>query len=147
MDGVFWRAFEGKENFKGSQLRTRVSYFIISIAVVILGLLSRSSIMTRWVPLSIGDLLYATLLYFLISTLLPTNSKFTRALLALVWCIIIEILQLVDSGILHDARQTLLGRLILGQGFLWSDFIFYAAGTFVGVVADIRIISWFDKKV
>ena len=52
----------------------------------------------------------------------------------------VELLQLVDWSILNYVRSTLPGRLVLGQGFLWSDFIFYAVGVILGMLVDKRII-------
>jgi len=129
-------------NFRQGLTRRRLYYFYISVVVIILGLLSRSSMITPWLPLSVGDLLYATLAYFLTSIILPAQTKFTRAVLAVLWCISVEVSQLADWGLLKYARQTLPGRLILGQGFLWSDFIFYGAGVISAIIVDIRMPSW-----
>lgn len=123
-------------NFRQGLTRRRLYYFYISVVVIILGLLSRSSMITPWLPLSVGDLLYATLAYFLTSIILPAQTKFTRAVLAVLWCISVEVSQLADWGLLKDARQTLPGRLILGQGFLWSDFIFYGAGVISAIIKE-----------
>ena len=121
-------------------MKIRLYYSCIAVVIIIIGLLYRSSSLTPIVPLSTGDLLYATLIYFLASTISPLRTRSTRATIALLWCMMVELLQLVDWSILNYVRSTLPGRLVLGQGFLWSDFIFYAVGVILGMLVDKRII-------
>jgi len=40
----------------------------------------------------------------------------------------VEISQLYQVEWLNNIRSTTLGRLVLGQGFLWSDIISYTVG-------------------
>jgi len=40
----------------------------------------------------------------------------------------VELSQLYQGDWINGVRGTLPGRLILGQGFLWSDLIAYAVG-------------------
>ncbi|MCA9011825.1 MAG: DUF2809 domain-containing protein [Planctomycetaceae bacterium] len=42
---------------------------------------------------------------------------------------------------LDSLRQTILGRLILGFGFLWSDLLCYTAGVAIGIGIDCWIFS------
>ena len=37
---------------------------------------------------------------------------------------------------LEALRRTTLGGLVLGFGFLWTDFVCYATGIWMGVAAD-----------
>ncbi len=53
-------------------------------------------------------------------------------------CYIIETLQLYQADWIVSIRATTLGRLILGQGFLWNDILAYTFG--IGIVFMIENI-------
>ena len=59
------------------------------------------------------------------------------------WAIIlsysIEISQLYHAAWIDAIRNTTLGGLILGFGFLWSDLVCYTIGIIVGAIIDIMI--------
>ncbi len=54
----------------------------------------------------------------------------------------VEISQLYQADWINSIRSTLLGALLLGHGFLWSDFACYALGATMGKALD----SFFIKK-
>ena len=58
------------------------------------------------------------------------------ALIALAFCFVIELSQLYQAPWLNAIRQTTLGGLILGFGFLWSDLLGYCVGVFVAYLLD-----------
>lgn len=88
------------------------------------------------IPLFTGDLLYALMMYFIIRFLWLHSSIRFVAFISLLICWLIEFGQLSQAGWLVSIRQNLLGRLILGQGFLWSDLIAYLAGVISGILTD-----------
>ncbi len=49
----------------------------------------------------------------------------------------IELSQLYHASWIDSIRQTTLGGLILGFGFLWSDLACYAVGVVLGVLVDV----------
>ncbi len=49
----------------------------------------------------------------------------------------IELSQLYHAPWIDSIRQTTLGGLILGFGFLWSDLACYAVGVVLGVLVDV----------
>ena len=59
------------------------------------------------------------------------------------WAIIfsysIEISQLYHAPWIDSIRNTTLGGLILGFGFLWSDLVCYTIGIIIGIIIDIII--------
>lgn len=114
-------------------LKTRIHYFILIIAIIISGLLLRKSTL---VPLWIGDMLYASMMYFVIRFILLKKRPLFVCLLSFGICIAIECSQLLHTGWLDAIRKTLPGRLILGQGFLWSDLTAYAMGAIFGLTID-----------
>jgi hypothetical protein len=53
---------------------------------------------------------------------------------------VVEVSQLLDLQPLNAMRSTTLGRLLLGEGFLWADLPRYAAGAAIATTLDqIRI--------
>lgn len=114
-------------------LRHRSLYLLIIAGVIILGLLSRrSNLLPSW----IGDLLYALMMYFGLRFLLVRKSIGLIAALSLAICWLIECSQLYQAPWINTIRATIPGRLILGQGFLWSDLAAYAGGVLTGACTE-----------
>lgn len=116
----------------------RLNYFISILLILILGILSRK---ISGIPLFIGDILYAVLIYLGFRFLLIDFKKATSLLLSLLFCFGIEILQLVQIDWLIAIRKTTLGHYILGQGFLWLDLLCYVIGTLVAFIIDWKFIK------
>lgn len=116
----------------------RLNYFITILLVLILGILSRK---ITGIPLFIGDVLYAVLIYFGFRFLIMDSKKSTSLLLSLLFCFDIEILQLVQIDWLLAIRKTTLGHYILGEGFLWLDLLCYVIGNFTAYYFDKLFLS------
>ena len=116
----------------------RLNYFITILLVLILGILSRK---ITGIPLFIGDVLYAVLIYFGFRFLIMDSKKSTSLLLSLLFCFDIEILQVVQIDWLLAIRKTTLGHYILGQGFLWLDLLCYVIGSFTAYYFDKLFLS------
>ena len=116
----------------------RLNYFFLIVLVLILGILSRK---ISGIPLFIGDILYAVLIYFGFRFLIMDSKKSTSLLLSLLFCFGIEILQLVQIDWLIVIRKTTLGHYILGEGFLWSDLLCYIIGTLLAFLIDWKFIK------
>jgi len=103
---------------------------IAALLVVAVGLASRS----RSVPLPelvrayAGDTLWAVLVFLLLAFLRPKARVLWLAGIALAIAFCVEFLQLYQAPWLNTIRGTLPGRLVLGQGFLFSDLICYTFG-------------------
>ncbi|MBP6588140.1 MAG: DUF2809 domain-containing protein [Flavobacterium sp.] len=117
---------------------TRLSYFILIISVITLGIISRKM---DGVPLFFGDMLYAVMAYFGMRLLFIKNSPKTALILALIFCFCIEFLQLYDAEWLLTIRRTTLGHYALGQGFLWSDLGYYTLGILIAFGMDFKFIK------
>jgi hypothetical protein len=115
-------------------LKARLNYLIAIIIVIIAGLLSRK---VAAVPQWIGDLLWALMVYLMVSFFLLKSSIQKKALISLIFCFGIEFSQLYQADWINRIRQTLPGRLVLGQGFLWGDLLAYITGIAIGAVGDI----------
>jgi hypothetical protein len=124
---------------------------IILIALTcLLGIGSRRS--THGLPSFIaayaGDTLWALAAFLGIGLVLPRESTRTIASLAMAFSVAVEISQLYHAPWLDSIRQSTLGGLILGFGFLWSDLACYAVGVGAGVAIEIvgGIIRGGDRR-
>jgi hypothetical protein len=86
-----------------------------------------------------GDTLWALMLFMLVSTLLAGLPILTRAAISLAFVFLVEISQLYHAPWIDSIRQTTLGGLVLGFGFLWTDLICYSVGLAIGALADLGI--------
>ena len=120
--------------------RNRLLYLLLTIIVMVLGLLSRKiSGLPKIIELYSGDILWALMVFLLFAFLF--NKKSTIFIIS--WAIIcsysIEISQLYHAPWIDAIRNTVLGGLILGFGFLWSDLVCYTIGIIIGIIIDIMI--------
>ena len=60
---------------------------------------------------------------------------------SLLFCYAIEFGQLYQTPWINNLRHTLFGRLVLGEGFLWSDLFCYTIGVGIGVWLDRRLFQ------
>lgn len=118
--------------------RSRVPYACAAILVIGPGLFTRS----RWMPRPHfvaefgGDTLWALLVFWSVCFLFPTVSTARVAIAAGTFAAAVEFSQIPHTPWLEALRATLFGRLVLGQGFLWSDLVCYAAGIALGVLLE-----------
>jgi hypothetical protein len=117
---------------------TRFSYLILIISVIILGILSRK---IDGIPTFFGDALYSVMVYFGMRMLFINNSFKMTFVLAIVFCFSIEFLQLYRAEWLLAIRRTTLGHYALGQGFLWSDLVFYTLGIVIAFLIDFNLVK------
>ena len=75
-----------------------------------------------------GDTLWALAAFLGIGLILPRQRTWKVAVLAMAFSVLIEVSQLYHAPWIDSIRQTTLGGLILGFGFLWSDLACYAVG-------------------
>jgi len=114
-------------------MHKRVTYFILIVITIIVGLLSRHF---TFIPLFIGDILWATMIYFICRFLLiDRNTKFV-VLVSLMFCFGIEFSQLYKAPWIDNLRHTLFGRLVLGETFLWGDLLCYIIGLAIGLLVE-----------
>lgn len=67
----------------------------------------------------------------------PRIRTSTAAAIALAWCFAIEGSQAYHTPWLDAVRDTLPGRLVLGQGFHAFDLVCYAIGVALGVAIEL----------
>ena len=118
--------------------RSRGLYLVLAIAVVAVGLLWRSSLvsMPEWLSKYGGDALWALMVFVGCGFLVPRASTLTLALLALTFAWAIEFSQLYHAPWIDAIRATLPGRLVLGSTFNWPDLPAYALGIGLGAWSE-----------
>jgi hypothetical protein len=125
---------------QNSNIRIRLIYALFVLIVIALGLLSRK---TAMIPLIVGDVLYAVMMFLIISFLFIRLSFRHIALISLSICYLIEFGQLYTAPWIDRIRATTLGALVLGRGFLWSDMAAYAVGTAICLLIFYKV-SYFN---
>ncbi|MFD2938884.1 ribosomal maturation YjgA family protein [Flavobacterium notoginsengisoli] len=121
----------------------RIYYTLIFLSIIFLGILSRK---ISFIPLWIGDFLYAVMIYFLVRIFLPFKNAISIACLSLLICYGIEFLQLYQGEWMIELRKTLFGRYVLGQGFLWEDIIAYTFGILIAFIAEKFTLNFLNRK-
>jgi hypothetical protein len=121
--------------------RNRLLYGILIILTIIIGLLSRK--MTAYLPdiinLGLGDALWALMIYWIIGFIFPRFSIRKIALISITICFLVEFSQLYQADWINAIRANRFGALVLGRGFLWSDFISYSLGVLLGLGIELGI--------
>lgn len=114
-------------------MQKRIVAFLLIILIIVAGLLSRS---IQPIPLWVGDLLYATMMYFILRFIMIRKRPSIIFIACIVVCFCIEFSQIYHSEWIDKIRVTTPGHLVLGRGFLWSDLIAYAAGSLLSLCLD-----------
>lgn len=113
--------------------KRQVKYACISLITIALGLISRK---ISFIPSITGDLLYAVMMYWIFRSVLINKKLQVSLLLAISFCFLIEFLQLVQTQPFIYIRNHPFLKLIFGQGFLWTDLVAYAIGSFSAYQID-----------
>lgn len=124
-------------------MKTRIYYFILSCLVIILGLLSRK---LNFIPLFVGDILYAVMIYFIVGFFLVKSNTKNIAIISILICYTIEFSQLYQANWIVEIRNTTFGHLVLGQGFLWSDLLAYTFGIIIAYFIEIKMKLFISTK-
>lgn len=119
-------------------IRIRLVYLGFAATIIAIGLASRRyrTSLPPFLADYSGDTLWALMVYLLVSVFLPTKSTSIRAIVSLLIAFSVETSQLYHAPWIDRIRQTTLGGLILGFGFLWTDLICYTVGIIFGVATE-----------
>jgi hypothetical protein len=116
-------------------LKTRFLFLTIAIIIIPIGLATRQY-GNEWMKLYVGDVLWAAMIYWGFKFLFAHEPKRT-AFYALIFCFLIEFSQLYHEPWIDQIRNTRLGGLVLGFGFIWSDLVCYSVGVILSYWGDI----------
>ena len=86
-----------------------------------------------------GSVLWALMVYWMISTLFPRGPIARGAFVAAAVATAVELFKLVHTPPLDAFRLTLPGKLLLGRVFAFSDLAAYAAAILIG--------AWIDRAI
>lgn len=116
----------------------RIRYLIITFIVMIMGLLSRKFmfIFPKAIAPFVGDMLWAMMIYFGFRFVFLKLKIKENFILSIIFCFGIEISQLYQANWINAIRNTTLGGLVLGHGFLWMDLISYSLGIVIALLID-----------
>ena len=117
-------------------MKPRFTYFILIILTIIFGLLSRH---IAGIPLLIGDILWAMMVYWIMRFLFVTKSVKFSVIGSLLFSYAIEFSQLYQAPWINSIRHTVIGGLVLGETFSWGDMLSYTVGVAIGVAIDLLI--------
>ncbi|NQX70264.1 DUF2809 domain-containing protein [Paenibacillus alba] len=127
------------------RLKKRLWYAALVLITIGLGLSSRkfSHVLPSFIASHAGDMLWASMVYFGFRCLFVKKSLIWAAALSLIFSYAIEFSQMYQAEWLVDLRQTVIGSLVLGTGFLKVDLIRYALGIILAYCVD---ILWFKSR-
>lgn len=118
--------------------RKGFTYLILVITVMMLGLSTRhfSIFLANWINQYLGDALWALMIFLLFGLLFRQRDTRWVAVRALLFCFSIEVSQLYHAQWIDTLRNSRIGGLVLGYGFLWSDLASYTIGIGIGVLME-----------
>jgi hypothetical protein len=118
--------------------RSRPLFLALAAATVGLGLATRAfrGVLPDVIGAYAGDVLWAAMVYLLIAAVWSRAPIRHVAAGAATFSLAIELSQLYHAPWIEAVRQTRLGGLVLGFGFLWSDLACYAAGIALAAALD-----------
>lgn len=90
----------------------------------------------QWVRPYVGDIFYPMFWYFLARLVWPRLSRLWWAVSVFGSCALVEVSQLWKPAFLQALRQNFFGAVLLGSGFDWPDFLYYAIG--IGLAVGIE---------
>lgn len=127
--------------------RKRHFHFILLILVLILGLSSReyAENLPDYVNVYLGDAMWALMVYTLFGLLFKDLSIRKTGIAGFAFCLLIECSQLYHLPWIDAIRNTTLGGLVLGYGFLWIDLLAYTIGIVFGMLMEM-CVSIFQRK-
>jgi hypothetical protein len=106
--------------------------------LIVFGLASRmfGSLLPNILQNNLGDVLWAAMVFFLFSFLLPQLSTWRLATIAFVFSFFIEVSKLFHAPWFDALRATEIGRLIFGYVFGWSNLVYYLIGIALAATWD-----------
>jgi len=122
-------------------MKRKILYAVLFVFCTWLALATRSH--KDWFPHLIvvygGDIIWAGMFVFFLRIFFTKTIIWKLALINYGLGVLDEFSQLNQSPFMLYLRSFTLGRLMLGVGFLWSDILCYAIGTFIGFCMAVLI--------
>ncbi|GAA4099911.1 DUF2809 domain-containing protein [Mucilaginibacter panaciglaebae] len=119
-------------------VKARLIYLSILIVTVIAGLLSRE-LSSSVVPLFVGDILWGLAVFLLLKFIFIRKPLGFIVIISLIYTWVTEFSQLYSAPWIDNVRQTLFGKLMLGETFLLADIVSYTIGIGLGVLVELSL--------
>lgn len=134
---------ETETGYQFSMKRNRWIYAAVTMMIIAMGLGSRafSSVLPDAVNPYLGDSLWAAMIYMGCGFLFRKMKTMMTSMISLSFCFFIEISQLYHSDWIDRIRDTSLGGLVLGYGFLWSDIEAYTIGIALCAAVELLVLG------
>lgn len=118
--------------------RNRISYSFFCLLTIALGLLSRqlNYQLPNSINLILGDAIWAMMIFVGAGVIFNKYSTIRVAIISIVFCYSIELSQLYHAPWIDAIRNTTIGGLVLGFGFLWSDILAYSIGILIAAFLE-----------
>ncbi|MFY8020181.1 MAG: DUF2809 domain-containing protein [Bacteroidia bacterium] len=97
------------------------------------------------INLYLGDTIWAMMVYYFFRGFFFKHVIIQHALYCSLYCYITEISQLYHAPWIDSIRNTTIGGLVLGFGFLWSDIVAYTLGISLSILLEF-LLSKFGKR-
>lgn len=103
---------------------------ICLLIIVILGLATKfyQGVFAEWLNNSFSSIFYEAFWIFLVIFIQPRLTPGWVAFWVFIITSFLEFMQLWKPPFLQAIRATLIGRLLLGNTFVWWDFLYYILG-------------------
>ncbi|MFH5181668.1 DUF2809 domain-containing protein [Paenibacillus sp. TAB 01] len=117
---------------------SRITYAAAVMVCIALGLGSRkyAGLLPSWVAEHAGDVLWASMVYFGFRLCFIAKGPKWAAAAGILFSFGIECSQLYQAAWIVAIRNTVLGSLVLGRGFLAVDLVRYALGILLAYGVD-----------
>ena len=125
-------------------MKRRIVYLLFAVVTMLVGLASRRyrQHLPSFIGEYSGDVLWALMLFLVVSFVLAGRPLFQRCIIPLVLAFAVEVSQLYHAPWIDGIRSTTLGGLVLGFGFLWSDLVCYLVGIAAGALIELTMRRW-----
>lgn len=119
-------------------MRTRIRYLIAIVITIVLGLSSRkfSALLPDFIAENAGDMLWAGMVYFGFRFCFLKKSLSWAVGCSVLFSFAIEFSQLYQAEWIVNLRNTVIGALVLGKGFLTMDLVRYVFGVALAYCLD-----------
>ena len=94
-----------------------------------------------WVNNGAGDILYPIFWFFLLVAVSPKISCKAAAFTVFLFSSAVEVTQLFQWPVLVLLRKSFIGRTVVGSGFEWVDFLYYAIGSVAAFILGRNLLK------
>lgn len=131
-----------KQSNEKLKSKGRTNYLVAVFFMVALGLFSRrfSNLLPDFISQHAGDMLWSMMIYFGFRFLLGRKKILLAMVGSILFCFGIEFSQLYQADWINELRNSTMGALILGRGFLVVDLVRYLSGIAIACLVDKLLI-------